>query len=187
MKQSVWNKGQTIGQKPPLTKKDIRAIGSKLKSAGYLRDLVLFHLAIDSSLGASDLVSLRLKDVAKSGEVFRSVTIGSTQTNHPVQFELSDATRDLIAAWSAEKKLKPGSYLFASRISDSPHISARQYARMVSDWVALIGLDPKDYSAQSLRRSKPMLIYSKTGDVSAAMMQLGHARLRSTVRFLGIE
>ena len=186
-KQNVWNKGQSIGQKPPLTKKEIRAINSKLKSANATRDLVLFNLAIDSSLGASDLVRLQLKDIAKKGEIASEVTIVSTQTNHDVQFEISAATRELLAQWVAEKNLKPANYLFASRINNSPHISARQYARMVADWISLIGLDSKNYSAQSLRRTKPMLIYGKTKDLGAAMMQLGHARLRSTVRFLGIQ
>ncbi len=186
-KHQVWNKGQTVGQKPPLTKKEIRAISSKLKSAANMRDLVLFNLAIDSSLGASDLVRLQLKDLSKKGEIVSSANIVSSQTNNAVCFEISDTTRELIALWVEERKLKPGSYLFASRISDSPHISARQYARMVGDWMSLIGLDPKDYSAQSLRRTKPMLMYSKSKDLGAAMSQLGHARLRSTIRFLGIE
>ena len=185
--QIVWNKGQSVGQKPPMTKKEIRAINSKLKSADAVRDQVLFNLAIDSSLGASDLVRLQLKDIAKKGEIASKVTIISTQTNHEVQFEIGEATRALIAQWVAEKSLKPGNYLFASRINNSPHISARQYARMVADWISLIGLDPKNYSAQSLRRTKPMLIYGKTKDLGAAMTQLGHARLRSTVRYLGIE
>ncbi len=185
-KPKVWNKGQIIGQKPPLAKKEIRAISNKLKNAASFRDLVLFSLAIDSSLGASDLVRLQLKDIAKKGKIAEKVTIVSTQTNHEVQFEISDDTQALIAEWVAEKNLKPSSYLFASRVSHSPHISARQYSRMVSDWVSLIGLNPKDYSAQSLRRTKPMLIYSKTKDLSAAMAQLGHARVRSTARYLGI-
>jgi integrase len=186
-RQEVWNKGQTIGQKRPLTKKEIRAISSKLKSNSSMRDLILFNLAIDSSLGASDLVRLQLKDVAYKGEIASKASVISRQTNNEVQFEISEETRELIAAWVEEKKLKPGNYLFASRISDSPHISARQYSRMVADWMSLIGLDPKDYSAQSLRRTKPMLIYGKTKDLGAAMSQLGHARLRSTIRFLGIE
>ena len=182
----VWNKGQTIGPKPPLTQKQINAIDRKLKSAMNLRDLILFNLAVESSLGASDLVRLQLKDIAKKGEVRSQVTLLSTQTNHAVQFEISESTRKLIGLWIAEKNLKPSSYLFSSRINDSPHISARQYARIVSEWIVLIGLDPKDYSAQSLRRSKPMMIYRKTKNLDAAMTQLGHARLRSTVRFLGI-
>jgi len=186
-KVTVWNKGQKIGQKPPLTQKQLSAISRKLKAVNNLRDLVLFNLALESSLGATDLVQLQLKDLSKKGEILPRVALTSAQTGNAVQFEISEATRSLIAQWVAEKNLKPSSYLFASRILDSPHISARQYARIVADWIRLIGLDPKDYSAQSLRRSKPMLIFNRTKNLDAAMAQLGHARLRSTVRFLGIE
>ena len=186
-KHQVWNKGQVVGQKPPLTKKEIRAISSKLKSQSSMRDLVLFSMAIDSSLGASDLVRLQLKDISKKGQIVSNASVVSSQTSYQVQFDISEATRELIAKWVQDKNLKPASYLFASRISESPHISARQYSRMVAEWMALIGLDPKDYSAQSLRRTKPTLMYSKTKDLGAIMSQLGHARLRSTIRFLGLE
>lgn len=186
-KPAVWNKGQTIGQKPPLTKKEIRTIHSKLKSLNSTRDLVLFNLAIDSSLGASDLVCLRLKDIVKKGVIAQRINITSGQTRHPVQFDISETTRALIADWVTEKDLKPANYLFASRINDSPHISARQYARIISDWIRLAGLASKGYSAQSLRRTKPTLMYRQTNDLDAVMTQLGHVRVRSTVRYLGIE
>lgn len=186
-KVSVWNKGQTIGQKPPLTQKQINAISRKLKSGNNLRDLVLFSLAVESSLGATDLVRLQLKDISRKGEILSWVSLASTQTNHAVQFEISPASRALVEEWVAEKNLGPASYLFASRINDSPHISARQYSRIVADWISLIGLDPKGYSSQSLRRSKPMMMFIKTKNLNAAMAQLGHARIRSTVRFLGID
>lgn len=184
---NVWNKGQTIGQKPPLTQKQIIAINRKLLAGVNTRDIVLFNLAVESSLGATDLVRVQVKDVCKKGVVQTSISLVSTQTNHEVLFELSVTTRESIEQWITEKKLKPSSYLFSSRINDSPHISARQYSRIVTEWISLIGLDPRDYSAQSLRRSKPMMIFTKTKDLDAAMAQLGHARLRSTLRFLGIN
>lgn len=186
-KSQVWNKGLAVGQKPPLNARQIGAIDRKLKSAAKLRDMVLFNLAIDSSLGATDLVRIRLKDLSKKGRILQQVAVMSTQTNHVVQFELSPATQTLITNWVAENNLKAGSYLFASRISDSPHISARQYARIVASWIVLIGLDPRDYSAQSLRRSKPMIMVRRSKNLTAAMAQLGHARMRSTLRFLGIH
>lgn len=183
----VWNKGLIVGQKPPLNARQLNAVGKKLTAGANLRDMVLFNLAVDSSLGATDLVQLKLKDLARKGTVMQQVSVMSTQTNHVVEFELSQTTQTLIARWALEKQLKPGSYLFASRISDSPHISARQYARIVAGWMVLVGLDPRDYSAQSLRRSKPMLMVQRTKNLNAAMAQLGHARLRSTLRFLGIN
>ena len=184
---AVWNKGLTVGQKPPLNARQLNAIGKKLAAEANLRDMVLFNLAVDSSLGATDLVQLKLKDLARKGSVLQQVSVMSTQTNHIVEFELSQTTQTLIARWAIEKHLRPGNYLFASRISDSPHISARQYARIVAGWMLLIGLDPRDYSAQSLRRSKPMLMVQRTKNLNAAMAQLGHARIRSTLRFLGIH
>ena len=186
-KSEVWNKGLAVGQKPPLNTRQISAIGKKLTAEASLRDSVLFNLAIDSSLGATDLVRLRLKDLARKGSILQQITIMSTQTNHLVQFKLSENTQTLIARWVAEKALRPTSYLFASRISDSPHISARQYARIVASWMNMIGLDPRLYSAQSLRRSKPMMMYHRSKNLDAAMAQLGHARVRSTLRFLGIH
>ena len=186
-KVEVWNKGVTVGPKPPLTQRQLMSIRSKIAGSGNLRDLVLFSLAVESSLGAGSLVELRVKDIARNGVVLANVSMSSGQSGYPVQFDLSDETRQLIGQWIREKNLKSSSYLFSSRISGSPHISARQYARIVSDWIALIGLDPRGYSAQSLRRSKPMLIYARTNDVDAAQAQLGHARTRSTLRFLGIQ
>ena len=186
-KVEVWNKGVTVGPKPPLTQRQLMAIRSKIASNGSLRDLMLFSVAVESSLGAASLVNLRVKDVARNGTVLADVSMAAGQSGYPVQFELSDATRQLIADWVKEKNLKASSHLFSSRISGSPHISARQYARIVSEWIALIGLDPRGYSAQSLRRSKPMLIYARTNDLDAAQAQLGHARTRSTLRFLGIQ
>ena len=148
---------------------------------------MLFSLAVESSLGSASLVQLRLKDIARNGQILTQVDMVSDQSGHPIHFELSEDTRRLVSAWVVEKKLKASSYLFASRVSGSPHISARQYARIVADWISLIDLDPRGYSSQSLRRSKAMLIYSRTRDLDAAQAQLGHARTRSTIRFLGIE
>jgi integrase len=182
-----WNKGKLIGQKLPLTLKGIRAIRSRLRSAQQTRDLVLFNLAIDSNLHACDLVQLRVRDISKGRHVASRVTIMQLQTNRPVQFEITDETRESVAAWIAQEKLKPDHHLFPSRISDSPHISTRQYARVVVSWVSLIGLDPGNYGTQSLRRTKPMLIYRRTKNLEAVQLLLGHTKLRNTVRFLGIE
>ena len=182
-----WNKGKLIGRKLPLTLKEIRAIRNRLRSVQQARDLVLFNLAIDSNLRACDLVQLRVRDIAKGRHVASQVTITQLQTNRRVQFEITDETRGSVAAWIAREKLKPEHHLFPSRISDSPHISIRQYARVVASWLSLIGLDPGNYGTQSLRRTKPMLIYRRTKNLRAVQLCLGHMKLESTVRFLGIE
>ena len=186
-KRIPWNKGKLIGRKLPLTLKEIRAIRSRLRSVQQMRDLVLFNLAIDSNLRACDLIQLRVRDISKGRHVASQVTIMQFQTNRPVQFEIADETRESVAAWIAQEKLKPEHHLFPSRMSESPHISTRQYARIVASWVSLIGLDPGVYATQSLRRTKPMLIYRRTKSLEAAQLLLGHTKLRNTGRFLGIE
>lgn len=109
------------------------------------------------------------------------------KTKRPVQFEISDqtaaSTRNLITTF----KLNPDQYLFPSRLSSSPHISTRQYAKIVKDWVSGIGLDPDAYGTHSLRRTKATLIYRRTKNLRAVQLLLGHTKLESTVRYLGIE
>jgi integrase len=186
-KRKPWNKGQLIGSKLPLALKNIRAIRSRLTLESRLRDLVLFNLAFDSALRAGDLLQFRVRDICIGQRVATDIKISQTATSRAVQFELSDETRESVAAWIAQENLKPGDYLFPSRISESPHILERQYARIVASWVRQIGLDPAIYGTESLRRTKPMLIYQRTKSLETAQVLLGHARPRSTARFLGVE
>ena len=186
-KKKSGKKGKTLGRKLPLSLKQIGSIRKRLKSARRLRELALFNLAIDSSLGGCDLVQLRVRDIAKGGRILSRATIAQIDSQYPVHVEITGETRNAVAAWIARKKLKPGQYLFPSRLSESPHLSTRQYARLVTSWVSSIGLDPGDYGTQSLRRTKATLIYRRTKDLLAAHLLLGHTRLRSTARFLGIE
>src|SRR5215831_9775602 len=111
----------------------------------------------------------------------------ATSYNHPIQFEITDETRGALAAWIEHEQLKPDHYLFPSRLRESPHISIRQYARMVASWVSLIGLDARAYGTQSLRRTKPALMYRRTGNLEAMQELLGHTRRTTTARFLGIQ
>jgi integrase len=109
------------------------------------------------------------------------------KTQQPVQFELTDQTRESVAAWVAHATLKPEAFLFPSRVHQLPHLTTRQYARLVSRWVAMIGLDPADYGTHSLRRTKATLIYRRTKNLRAVQLLLGHRKLESTVRYLGVE
>jgi integrase len=104
-----------------------------------------------------------------------------------VQFEINEQTRDAVANWIAAAHLKPEQFLFPSRVSASPHLSTRQYSRMVGSWVRSIGLDPAAYGTHSLRRTKATLIYRRTKNLRAVQLLLGHTKLESTVRYLGIE
>ena len=170
-----WNKGKLIGQKPPLTLKQIWAIRIRLQMDHRLRDLALFNLAIDSKLRGCDLVRLRVRDVVHGGQVVARATVMQRKTGQPVRFEVTEQTREAVQAWVAERKLSAGDYLFPSRNRGSRHLSTRQYARIVRRWVSLIGLDPGEYGTHSLRRTKATLIYRRTKNLRAVQLLLGHA------------
>jgi integrase len=182
-----WNKGKLIGQKPPLKLKEVWAIRIRLQIADNLRELALFNLAIDSKLRGCDLVSLRLNDVEQGGRVMPRAIIQQKKTGRPVQFEITPQSREAIKAWREGCGLRPGDYLFPSRMAHSPHLSTRQYARLVERWVSSIGLDPMVYGTHSMRRTKATLIYRQTKNLRAVQLLLGHTKLESTVRYLGIE
>lgn len=182
-----WNKNRLIGPKPPLKLREIWAIRIRLQLANRVRDLALFNLAIDSKLRGCDLVKLRVQDVAHGGKVVSRTTVLQQKTGQPVKFELTDQTREAVEAWIAKAQLTPGQFLFPSRLARSPRISTRQYARIVKSWVARIGLEPSDYGTHSLRRTKATLIYKRTKNLRAIQLLLGHTKLESTVRYLGIE
>lgn len=182
-----WNKGKLIGQKPPLKLKEIWSIRIRLQIANKLRDLALFNLAIDSKLRGCDLLKLRLSDVEHDGRVMSRAIIMQQKTQRPVQFEITAQTRESIGQWRDSARLRPGDYLFPSRLTHSPHLSTRQYARVVESWVSGIGLDPSVYGTHSMRRAKATLIYRETKNLRAVQLLLGHTKLESTVRYLGIE
>jgi len=180
-------KRKLIGQKPPLKPKEVWSIRVRLQMLGRTRDLAMFNLAIDSKLRSCDLVALRINDVVMAGSVRERAVIVQQKTGRPVQFELTEQTRETVYAWIAQRRLNDGGYLFPSRVNRCQHLSTRQYARIVNQWVASIGLDSHKYGTHSLRRTKAALIYKKTGNLRAVQLLLGHTKLESTVRYLGIE
>jgi len=182
-----WNKGKLMGQKLPLTMQEIWSIRMRLQSIGNLRDLTLFNLAIDSKLRACDLLSLRVSDVASGKEVQSRAIIRQKKTQRPVRFEITARTRKSVEEWIEAQKLNERDYLFPSRLHSSPHLSLRQYARIVETWVSAVGLDPTAYGTHSMRRTKATLIYRRTKNLRAVQLLLGHTNLDSTVRYLGIE
>lgn len=135
VQKTPWNKGKLVGQKPPLRLKEIWAIRIRLQLAKRARELALFNLALDSKLRGCDLVSLRVGDVAQGSRVSARAMVLQRKTQRPVQFELTEQTREAVAAWIAKAQLRFGDYLFPSRTRRSPHISTRQYARIVDQWV----------------------------------------------------
>jgi integrase len=182
-----WNKGKLVGQKAPLRLKDIWAIRIRLQLGHRTRELALFDLGLDSKLRACDLVKLRLRDISHGDRISSRAIVMQQKTSQPVQFEITQQTREAVDAWVKEANLGPDDYLFPSRIHDAPHLGTRQYARIVDSWVEEIGLDPAAYGTHSMRRTKASLIYRRTKNIRAIQLLLGHTKLESTVRYLGIE
>jgi integrase len=186
-KRTPWNKGKLIGPKPPLRQKHVWSIRTKLQIEQRTRDLAMFNLAIDSKLRGCDVVALRVEDVAPNGYAVDRATVRQKKTGRPVRFELTEQTRLALDDYIRATGKKPGEFLFTGRRGPGQCVTARQYARLVSEWIASIGLDPHLFGTHSLRRTKATLIYRRTGNLRAVQLLLGHTRIESTVRYLGIE
>ena len=181
-----WNKGILVGKRP-LQPKNVWSIRVRLEMSGAIRELALFNLAIDSKLRACDLVRLRVEDLWSGSSIRDRATIIQKKTKRPVQFEVTEQTKSALVAWLPFVRRNGGSYLFPSRWKTSHHLSTRQYARIVHRWVKSIGLDASAYGTHSMRRTKAAQIYKKTGNLRAVQILLGHTKLESTVRYLGVE
>ncbi len=168
-----WNKGKLTGQKPPLKLREIWAIRMRLQMASNVRELAMFNLAIDSKLRACDLTRLQVRDVRHGSRVAARATIMQQKTQRPVQFEITEQTRESLEAWIEARGLKEADFLFPSRVHTSPHLSTRQYARMVHRWIASTGLDDAAYGTHSMRRTKASLIYRRTKNLRAYSCCLG--------------
>jgi integrase len=186
-KRVPWNKGKLTGAKPPLRPKHVWSIRTKLQIEGRTRDLAMFNLAIDSKLRGCDVVALKVEDVAPNGYALPRATVRQRKTGRPVRFELTEQTRQAIEDYLRGAKRKTSGFLFAGRRGPNEGMTTRQYARLVSDWVASIGLDPRLFGTHSLRRTKATLIYRRSGNLRAVQLLLGHTKIESTVRYLGIE
>ena len=186
-KRTPWNKGKLIGAKPPLRPKHVWSIRTKLQVEGRTRDLAMFNLAIDSKLRGCDVVALKVEDVAPSGYAVDRATVRQRKTGRPVRFELTEQTRQALDDYIKVAGSKPGEFLFSSRRRAGQGMTTRQYARLVNEWIASIGLDPTLFGTHSLRRTKATLIYRRTGNLRAVQLLLGHSKIESTVRYLGIE
>lgn len=175
------------GAKLALKPFHVWGIRVRLQVGHRTRDLALFDLALDSKLRGCDLIRLRVSDLMSPGGVKRRVVILQQKTGRPVQFEVTEQARRSIAAWVDRRRLCIDDWLFPSRMKEGCHLSTRQYARLVDKWVVLVGLDPAAYGTHSLRRTKVALLYRKTGNLRACQLLLGHTKLESTVRYLGVE
>jgi integrase len=183
----AWNKGRLVGQKRPLRPKEVWAIRVRLQIKCRKRELAMFNLAIDSKLRGCDLVSLRVDDIAIGGHVRDRATIIQRKTGRPVQFEITEQTRASMQDWLIARPADRGSCVFPSRVRSQSHLSARQHARIVRRWIEGAGMDSSGYGTHSLRRTKAAQIYRKTGNLRAVQLLLGHTKIESTVRYLGIK
>ena len=159
---------------------------TKLQIDERVRELAMFNLAIDSKLRGCDVVALKVEDVAPGGYALDRATVRQKKTGQPVRFELTELTRQAIDGYISASGMKTGQFLFPGR-RGARSISTRQYARLVSAWIAGIGLDPHLFGTHSLRRTKASQIYRRTGNLRAVQILLGHTKIESTVRYLGIE
>jgi len=183
----AWNKGRIVGQKLPLKPKHVWAIRVRLELAENHRDLALFNMAIDSKLRGCDLVRMKVVDVMASGQIKERASVLQSKTQKPVRFEISEGTRASVAKWMEDPLMVGSEYLWPGRFHERLHISTRQYARIVRDWVSSIGLEVTAYGTHSMRRTKVTQIYKKTGNLRAVQLLLGHTKMDSTVRYLGVE
>lgn len=182
-----WNKGRIVGQKRPLLPKHVWSIRVRLEMADNKRDLALFNMAIDCKLRGCDLVSLRVNDVYAAGRVKERASVTQSKTRKPVRFEITETTRLSVERWIRDPEMIGCEYLWPSRVHASPHLSTRQYARIMRDRVLSIGLEPSAYGTHSMRRTKVAQIYKKTGNLRAVQLLLGHTKMDSTVRYLGVD
>jgi integrase len=181
-----WNKDKPIGAKPPLRPKHVWSIRTRLLIEGRTRDLAMFNLAIDSKLRGCDVVALKVEHVAPNGYAIDRAMVRQKKTGRPVKFELTDQTREAVDDYLRTANRQVGDFLFSGR-STRRTMTTRQYARLVSGWIASIGMDPKLFGTHPLRRTKATLIYRRTGNLRAVQLLLGHTKIESTVKYLGIE
>ena len=182
-----WNAGRKPGAKRPLKLQQVWAIRFWLDGERRLRDRALLDLAIDSKLRGCDVVKVKIGDLVSGGRVRSRAIVVQQKTGRPVQFELLNSARSSMSAWLERRGGTLDDFVFPSRIDHADHISTRQYARLVDEWVTAIGLRREDYGTHSLRRTKASIIYKQTGNLRAVQILLGHIRIESTVRYLGVD
>lgn len=184
---SAWNSGRKVGAKRALKPQQVWAIRFWLDHERRLRDRALFELAIDSKLRGCDIVKVWIGDLVSNGHVRPRAIVVQKKTGRPVQFELLEPARTSILTWLERRGGALDEYAFPSRTDHTNHLSTRQYARLVDEWVTGIGLRRDDYGTHSLRRTKASIIYKATGNLRAVQILLGHTKIESTVRYLGVD
>jgi integrase len=182
-----WNAGRIQGAKRALKPQQVWAIRFWLDREHRLRDRAMFDLAIESKLRGCDVVKVKIGDLVSGGRVRSRAIVVQKKTGRPVQFEILEPSRVSIQAWLERRGGTLDEFVFPSRVDHAVHISTRQYARLVDEWVTGIGLRAEVYGTHSLRRTKASIIYKQTGNLRAVQILLGHTKIESTVRYLGVD
>ena len=182
-----WNSGRKLGAKRALKAQQVWAIRFWLDRERRLRDRAMFDLAIDSKLRGCDIVKIKIGDLVSGGRICSRAIVVQQKTGRPVQFELLEPARGSLLAWFECRGGTLDDYAFSSRVDHADHINTRQYARLVDEWVTGVGLRQEDYGTHSLRRTKASIIYKQTGNLRAVQILLGHTKIESTVRYLGVD
>ncbi len=183
----AWNAGLKVGAKRALKPRQIWAIRFFLDRESRLRDRALFDLAIDSKLRGCDLVKIKIGDLVAGPDIRTRAMVIQQKTGKPVQFELMTDARASLLAWLQRRGGTTADFAFPSRIDRFGHLSTRQYARLVDEWVTAVGLRREEYGTHSLRRTKASIIYKATGNLRAVQILLGHTKIENTVRYLGVD
>jgi site-specific recombinase XerC len=183
----AWNSGRKVGAKRALKPRQVWAIRFFLDQHRSVRDRALFDLAIDSKLRGCDVVKVRIGDLVLGGQIRGRAIVIQAKTGRPVQFELMSDARASLLAWLERRGGTLADYVFPSRIDHADHLSTRQYAQLVDEWVVGVGLRREEYGTHSLRRTKASIIYKATGNLRAVQILLGHTKIENTVRYLGVD
>ncbi|AOG12739.1 tyrosine-type recombinase/integrase [Agrobacterium sp. RAC06] len=187
MGRPAWNAGKQVGVKKPLKQRQIWAVRFFLDREGRMRDRALFDLAIDSKLRGCDLVKLKIGTLVTGHDIRTRAMVVQQKTERPVQFEITTEVKASLLAWLQRRGGPVDDYAFPSRVDHADHLSTRQYARLVDEWVTAIGLRREDYGTHSLRRTKAAMIYKATGNLRTIQILLGHTKIENTVRYLGVD
>lgn len=183
----AWNAGRKVGAKRALKTRQVWALRFFLDQHRRMRDRALFDLAVDSKLRGCDVVRIKIGDLVIGGQIRTRAIVVQQKTGRPVQFELLTDARTSLLAWLERRGGTLGDYVFPSRVDHADHLSTRQYARLVDEWVSGVGLRREEYGTHSIRRTKASIIYKATGNLRAVQILRGHTKIENTVRYLGVD
>lgn len=183
----AWNAGKQVGAKRALKIKQVWSIRFFLDREGRMRDRALFDLTLDSKLRGCDLVKIKIGTLVVVQAIRSRSMVVQQKTGRPVQFEITADARASLLAWLERRGGSIDDFAFPSRVDPAGHLSTRQYARLVDEWVSAIGLPPEEYGTHSLRRTKASIIYKAKGNLRAIKILLGHSKIENTVRYLGVD